>query len=151
VPTTFRTPVPPGCPLHLRSSDAGFARLHLLQRWANGVRGLYGVPVWLVGSALRDDNADPRDWDIRLRLSDAAFRARYGPPLAWVAQGTSGLWERTRWRWSDDCTKMSREGAVYTRLNIDFQVYPRAYWERFVGEGRMRLDTRWFRGRFEVV
>lgn len=133
-------PVPDGCPAHLRDR---MDRLVMLQARANGLRGLLGVPVWLVGSALRDDNPDPRDWDVRLLLPEHAFEARYGPVDEWILEGATGLWGRTRWRWSDECTRFSREWAGRARLNVDLQIYPLIHWQGFRGKPRMRLDTRW--------
>jgi hypothetical protein len=128
-------------PRHLADGE-GAHRLYLLQRWANALRGRYGVPVYLCGSALRDDNADPRDWDVRLRIPAARFRAMYGDPAQWCREGDTGQWTRVRWRWSDDCVKVTKEGWKQTRLNIDFQAYPPAMWNKFLDEPRLRLDTR---------
>jgi hypothetical protein len=114
-----------------------------LQRHGNGLRGCYGMPVYLVGSALQDGNPYPRDWDIRLHLPDSAFEAKYGPVSSWLQQGASGQWNRTRWRWSDDCVKQSQAIAADTELNIDFQVMPWCHRETYRGKPRMRLDTRW--------
>lgn len=133
-------PIPNGCPAHLRDR---MDRLCMLQGEANGLRGLLGVPVWLCGSAMRDDNGDPRDWDVRLVLPKHRFEARYGPVDDWMAEGAVGLWERTRWRWSDDCTKFSRDWSKTTRMNIDLQVQPLPTWLKHREEPRMRLDTRW--------
>jgi len=134
-----RAETPRGIPPSLRDGT----RWRLIRRWANGVRALYGVPIWLCGSALKWGNADPRDYDVRLELPADDFRRRYGDPVEWETQGGSGLWTRVRWRWSDDCLKMSREGYARTTLNIDFQVYPLAYARRmYRGERRVRLDTR---------
>jgi hypothetical protein len=108
------------------------------------VRGQYGWPVYLVGSALRDDNPDPRDWDVRVMLSDRWFRTRFGDPGLWEREGSTGNWTKEiRWRWSDACVKQAKHGSLHTRLNIDFQAYPLEYAHRFYGgQPRMRLDTR---------
>lgn len=140
MPDTIEIPIPEGCPAHLRERTD---RLVLLQRWANGIAGFYGVPVYLCGSALRDDNVDPRDWDVRLCLPDRDFTVRYGDVAAWVSQGQTGAWERPRWRWSEDCVKRTHEAWQQTKLNVDFQVYPEPYWDSFGDQPRVRLDTRW--------
>jgi hypothetical protein len=63
-------------PAHLRGRKN--ARLWSLRRLANGLRGYYGQPVYLCGSALLDGNTNPRDWDIRIELPDEQFALRYG-------------------------------------------------------------------------
>lgn len=128
-----------GCPKHLRENGE---RLASLKRYANWLRGYYAAPVYLCGSALIDFNAEPRDWDVRVKLSNAEFGRHFGDPAAWVEEGDTGDWTRVRWKWSDECVKMTRLGWKNTGLNIDFQIYPPAYWQRFDGEPRLRLDTR---------
>lgn len=132
-------PAPKGCPAHLSERPK---LIHLLRRWGNIVYAHYGVPVYLCGSALKPDAADPRDWDIRIRLSATSFLIRYGSPEEWENEGKTGFWSRTRWRWVDDCRKQSARGAKYTGLNIDFEVHPPSFWRRYSGEARLRLDTR---------
>ncbi len=129
----------PDGPAHLRARPD---RLFLLRRWANGVAGLYGEPVYLCGSALVDDNGSPRDWDVRVRLDSEAFTARYGEPDLWECEGVTGDWTSVRWRWAADAAKQTRRAWRHTRLNIDFQTMPAAYWDRVYGNRpRVRLDT----------
>jgi hypothetical protein len=127
-------------PTHLR----GNRWLKSLRREANGLRGLYGVAVFLAGSALLDSNPDPRDWDVRLTLPDADFQRRYGPVEDWISEGNTGRWTRTRWRWSDDCVRRSRQLSVALGVLVDFQVYPRTHVKRmhYTQKPRLRLDTR---------
>jgi hypothetical protein len=133
-------------PKHL----VGTTRLLMLRRVANNARGYFGSPVYLCGSALLDDNSDPRDWDLRVRLDDDDFAERYGNarPGAqiadqWEGEGATGEWTDLRWRWSDDCCKWSRRARRNTRLNVDFQVYPASYWDNHYQDlPRVRLDTR---------
>jgi hypothetical protein len=114
-----------------------------LQRLGNGLRGLYGAPVFLCGSALDRNNDDPRDIDVRIMLSDAEFRRRYGDPIKWMTEGGTGRWTTVRWRWSDDCTKQSRKAWRETKLNIDIQVYPQFHADTlYAKKRRVRLDTR---------
>lgn len=116
---------------------------HRLYRFANGIAGLYGVPVYLCGSALRPDNPDPRDYDIRVMLPDAQFEERYGSVRKWNDEGAVGNWTRVRWRWSADCTKQSRAGFRDTGLNIDLQVYPASHARAlYRDKRRVRIDTR---------
>ena len=113
-----------------------------LRAEANGLRGLYGVPVYLVGSALLDSNEQPRDWDVRLTLSDAEFARRYGNPERWETEGGDGQWTKVRWRWSDDCVKQSQRASANSGVLVDVQIYPERYVRRFSGKPRLRLDTR---------
>jgi len=110
--------------------------------WANQIAGRYGFPVYLVGSALTE--AEPRDVDVRVVLTDAAFFARFGiKPMrteseAWKPEQSEG----TRRLYAEQ-GKLSRSAALTLHLNIDFQVQSesivlvRAYHER----PRRRLDT----------
>jgi len=126
-------------PAHLRGNP------HLrkkLRREANFLRAFYGMPVYLVGSALIDSNADPRDWDIRIVLDDPQFRRRYGDPDDWYHQGQTGAWTRVRWRWSDDCVKQSKRSSAVLGVNVDLQIHPRVMAEAFKYQHRFRLDTR---------
>ena len=120
----------------------------LLRRWANGLFTVYGSPIYLCGSALQPDNPDPRDWDIRVRIRAADWLIRFGESAAlWVEQGDTGQWTTGRWRWSDECTKRTREGWRHTHLNIDFQCYPACYWGKFKDQARVRIDASHLRER----
>lgn len=129
-----KQPIPPHVKDHL---------FHF-RRWANALRGYYGVPVYLVGSALSGNNAKPRDWDIRIELSDEDFARRFGDPQAWETEGGTGKWTDIRWRWSDECVKRTKDGWRMTGLNIDFQIYPRSHVKLMYPRSlpRLRLDTR---------
>lgn len=136
---------PKGCPSHMR--DKNLHVLIRLQSWGNSIRAYYGVPVYLTGSAMRDDNPVPRDWDVRLCLPDARFAAVFGDPEEWKRQGDSGDYTTVRWRWSDECTKRSREGHKATGVNVDFQIYPTLEWVKYLASPstypKMQIDTRW--------
>jgi hypothetical protein len=132
---------PRGAPKHLREDPGLFANWWRLYRWANSLQNVFGAPVYLVGSALRDDNPDPRDWDIRIILSDRRFAQRYGPVDEWEDEGSSGNWGRTRHRWARECVKYAENGARHTQLNIDFQVYPHSHAPAYAGKPRLRLDN----------
>lgn len=137
---TFRIPRRRNMPAHLKEN---FHRWFALLRWANGMAGLYGVPIYLCGSALRDDNAEPRDWDVRIRLPRKVFEAKFGGSADdWYDEGSTGIWSNVRWRWSAECVRMSRQASERTKLNIDFQIFPPAYWKHFAKRPRFRLDTR---------
>jgi hypothetical protein len=117
-------------------------RLAQMQRWANRLRGRYGVPVYLVGSALREDNPDPRDWDFRLTLPDEDFALRFGPVDEWRDEGYTGDWTRTRFRWSDQCVKDTKDAVAWMHLNADVQIYPASHVaELYADQPRVRIDT----------
>lgn len=130
---------PRGLPKHITCES----KWGLLYRFANSIAALYGAPVYLCGSALRSDNDDPRDWDIRIMLSEAEFARRFGDPVKWADEGCTGRYSRVRWRWSDECCNRSRQGFAETRLNIDLQIYPTSHARRlYRGKKRVRIDTR---------
>lgn len=129
-------------PEHLRSK-LGRARLKRLRAQANGLRAYYGVPIYLVGSALQDANEDPRDWDIRIMLPDARFQKRFGSRKSWETEGATGEYTKIRWRWSDECVKHSKVLSSRTGLNCDVQIFPASYArERFPKLPKLQLDTR---------
>ena len=129
-------------------------RVAMLKRYANFMSALFGGPVYLAGSALRADNPDPRDWDVRLLLPDGDWALRYEPGEAlteqgaakvvqqWVSQRYTGAHTRLYWRWADEMVKYSNMGRRQCLVNIDFQVYPASYWRLYDVEPRVRLDTR---------
>lgn len=113
-----------------------------LRRWANRLRGRYGVPIYLCGSALRADNPDPRDWDVRIMLPDERFALAFGPVDEWRDEGCTGKWTRTRFRWSDQCVKDTQDFAAWCHLNGDVQIYPESHAATvYANEPRLRLDT----------
>lgn len=130
-------------PEHLRTKE-GRERLKALRTQANGLRGILGEPVYLCGSALMDFNKEPRDWDIRVTLTDAHFKRKFGDPKEWQQQGSTGKWTQVRWRWSDFCVKQSQRFSRWTGLNCDVQVYPMFHVKamRYEKAPRLRLDTR---------
>lgn len=118
------------------------AQMWKLRRWANRLRGRYGVPIYLCGSALREDNPDPRDWDIRIMLPDDDFALRFGPVEEWRAEGCTGNWTRTRFRWSDQCVKDTKDFAAWVHLNGDVQIYPESHAATMYGDKpRVRIDS----------
>lgn len=132
---------PRGLPVHMHR------HWWALRRFANGVRGLYGLPVYLVGSALRPDNASPRDIDIRIEMPDAEFERRFGSVRRWLDEGCTGNWSPVRWRWSDECVKRSKQAWREIDALVDFQIYPKSYCRSlFAKKKRVRIDTRGARG-----
>ncbi len=97
--------------------------------------------VYLVGSALEDDNPEPRDWDLRLWLMDIQFWDRFGASQKWMEEGETGDWTEVRWVWSEVCTAWTKEGCDCTGLNIDFQIYPFEKWLEFLGQPQLLLAS----------
>lgn len=129
-----------GAPAWL-NSDEHYRERWALIHWANGTRGLYGVPIYLVGSALGEDNPTPRDWDIRCCFPDEDFKARFGDPWIWEEEGANGLWTDIRWRWSDECVKRTKGAWKCTELNVDFQIQTENSWAAYGFQPRVQLDT----------
>jgi len=106
--------------------------------WANQMAARFGRPVFLVGSALR--LPDPRDYDVRIVLSDDEFRDRYGDPHEYEA----GTWLPHRFpsmlRYYADMAKLTQQAVAAIRLNIDFQVHPRRFAYGYREQPRRRLD-----------
>jgi hypothetical protein len=113
-----------------------------MTRWANRMRGRYGAPVYLCGSALREDNPDPRDWDFRITLPDEDFARRFGPAIEWDSEGKTGDWGRTRFRWSDQCVKDTKDAWAWIHVNADVQIYPQSYVDTYHADSpRVRVDS----------
>jgi hypothetical protein len=117
----------------------------ILRPWANQIAARFAAPVYLVGSALREEY--PRDVDIRIVLTDADFVQRYGisadephriGPHATHSPDYRRLCERY---WTD----IAKLGAWASRnhsrgLNFDVQVQSDSLAVPFVLHERMRLD-----------
>ena len=114
-----------------------------LINWAYEMRERYNAPVYLVGSALR--KRDPRDIDIRIRMTNRDFGIRYGglnwqiAAALWIVEGKTGHWGRTRWKWARECGNATFDAWDRLQLNIDFQVYPASYWREYTGKPRYKL------------
>ncbi len=103
----------------------------------------FGAPVYLVGSALREN--DPRDIDIVIPLEDELFIACYGDE-----HDTTDLWKRglrngsppSIWRrWAKDCAKQAKAMTMYCKRAVDFTTQPMSHFETYSGD-RVRLDCR---------
>jgi len=98
----------------------------LLEGWANQIAARFHAPVYLVGSALAQ--AQPRDIDIRVVLTEEAFLKRYG--CTWIDAETIGPWSHVDRpievaRYWTDVAKLGKWAAEHHgggMLNIDFQV-----------------------------
>ncbi len=104
----------------------------------------YGLPVYLVGSALRDP--DPRDIDIVIPVPDDLFLSMYGD-----AEDTLVDWADAiraprvdlpkQWlRWARDCAKQGRELTYFCHRQVDFKTQPQTYFDTFNHKPRQRLD-----------
>jgi hypothetical protein len=120
-----------------------------LQPWANQMASRFGRPVYLVGSALR--LPEPRDYDIRIVVTDEEFTARYGDPYAWA----EALWWPSRndgsLRYAADMGDLSREASLALSRNIDFQVQPPCEARRHLVGDDQRLDVEGRRRRLDTV
>ena len=132
-------------------------RLFLLRRWALVLRARFDAHVHLVGSALRDDNHDPRDWDVRVLLTYEQFAARYAPARMrkalsprdiarlWNEQyfGRSGDDRSLYWGWLREPQAVGKEAYEKSlRLNVDFQAYPPNEWAGWRGHPRWKITGR---------
>lgn len=104
----------------------------------------YGLPVYLVGSALRDP--DPRDIDIVIPVLDDLFLAMYGDLTDTLAGWQSGIrvphadLPKTWLRWAKDCAKQGRQMTYFCRRQVDFKTQPQSYFDTFADKPRLRLD-----------
>ena len=132
-------------PHHLKLNQP---RLFLLRRWARIIEAEYERGVYLVGSALRNDNANPRDWDIRVPLTYAQFAARYASrrqrdvmsgrdiALLWNDQyyGRTDDDRQIYWNWYHESTKVMKTAfRVHLGLNVDFHSCPPCEWRAWNG------------------
>lgn len=97
--------------------------------------------MWLVGSALKDGNAKPRDWDIRIVLSEQAFARRFGDSDIWQEEAVTGRWTDVRWRWSNECIKQGVWASGYSGLNVDFQIFPATVAKVYKFRPKFRLNA----------
>jgi len=117
----------------------------VLRAWnyASALSALFfGLPVYLVGSALTDP--DPRDVDLVIPMPEDLFLAAYndGRPEdlgAWQSglrdPNPPAMWRR----WARDCAKASRLATMFCGRRVDFKVQPQRYFDSFKGP-RVRLD-----------
>lgn len=95
-----------------------------LQLWADRIFARYGFPVYLVGSCLAGgDNVI--DIDVRVILPDPDFNSRWPERSGWALE----------------MGKQGRHAALFSRMNVDFQVQSsteaRAFWDM----PRVRIDS----------
>jgi len=134
-----KIPIRKGMPLHLKNR---LDRWYMLVRFATLRSGLYGVPIYLVGSALQDDNDDPRDWDLRCRFTNQMFEVKFGSVNDFLIEAGTGMWTRVSHRWSIECVKASKKAWKETHLNVDLQIQTPEQWLQHKNSPRLRLDMR---------
>lgn len=137
-------------------STPTYSDTNRLVRYANKMRGFYGYPVYLVGSALINEKT-ARDFDLVCVIPDQEFITRYAydelalhkddeiPKVieSWNLGVNDGLSSDVFWRWSDDCKKKSLAGTRYVRKYIDFKVLPISHdLQQYEKHSKLRLDTR---------
>lgn len=136
---SIRIPQRKNMPLHLKQQQD---RWYSLIRFATLSSGLYGVPIYLVGSALQDDNPEPRDWDLRCCFTHKMFEIKFGSVKDYIIESGTGIWTIVSHRWANECVKRTKKAWTETNLNIDFQIQPTYIWKRFKHLPRLRLDMR---------
>jgi hypothetical protein len=112
----------------------------LLEGWANHIAGRFNAPVYLVGSALREER--PRDIDIRIVLTDEAFMQRYGCPR-WECDFLGhDVSTPAVVRYHRDMAKHGEwAGRHHSRgLNFDFQVQDETSAAKYADQPRVRID-----------
>jgi hypothetical protein len=121
-----------------------------LIRYANGLAGFYGHPVFVVGSSLRSANA--RDIDLVCVIPDQDFWLRYINPNPrvglkndnveqfWLRYMTE-MYNKANWMWWREMNKKSRAGMENTRLYVDFKVFSQWYDDRYYSKlPKFRID-----------
>jgi hypothetical protein len=137
----FKVPDIDGAPEHIANNPG---LVFDLRRVGNFMADYYRAPVYLVGSALR--KADPRDWDIRVILSDDEFTRRFGDVKEWESQHIAGSYGKIGWLVSEENHKKSRElqKQMHGKF-VDFKVLPESYfnsrWKEELGHPKLRIDT----------
>lgn len=110
------------------------------RRNANSLAARYGAPVLLVGGALIDE--EPRDYDVRIVLSNSTFRRFYGGTSIDERPETAAFdYEPWEWRRAYDCLKQSRILMGRMMVSIDLQIQSVDEAKRYEGQRSIRLDT----------
>jgi len=117
---------------------------NLLIRWANRMRTYYGHPIYLVGSQL-SDKTNPTDVDVVCIIPDKEFSLRFQVSIGdWHQERGCYIISESYWEWTDRCVKDSLNGMRYTKLKIDFKVYPETLDLVYRSDifPKLKLDTR---------
>lgn len=113
----------------------------ILPGWANQMYARFGHPVYLVGSCLHSETKT-RDVDIRIMLPDDEFEGRYGSVAEWREDAWRPEWRESRQCWAMDMAKLSRDISKIYVINVDLQVYPQSYADKYHGDQeRLRIDS----------
>lgn len=110
------------------------------QQNANSLAILYGGPVFLVGSGLT--KAAPRDWDVRIVISELDRLRLFGSKDTDWIDGFS-QWGPARWRLELESLRACRRmGERYKRFRFDLQIQELDYvLARHRNSPRLRLDS----------
>lgn len=126
-------------PKHLQPGGVNHDKLLKLESFALKLKHLYWQPIYLVGSSLAEANEKPRDWDIRIEMPNDEFEIKFGNAFDWHQEGSTGQWTQIRLRWSDECTKRTKEAWRETGLNVDFQIYPELICSKYATHRKYQL------------
>lgn len=109
-----------------------------LRPWANQLAARFGHPVFLVGSALEEE--DPRDVDVVCILPSLEFWGRYGGSLSHEAP--SAQWKPGSLRWGRDMAKLGAYASQHLGVNVDLKVQADYLADhRFPDRPRERIDN----------
>ncbi len=108
-----------------------------LRGWANQIVARYGHPVYLVGSALAEQ--ETRDVDVVCILPDDEFRNRFGGSYTETTRLGPVPDGGPQSRWCAEVAKFARQGCRYhPGANIDFKVQDMS---GAPNAERLRIDT----------
>lgn len=116
----------------------------LLHGWSCQIAARFNAPVYLVGSAVVE--AEPRDVDVAVVLSDEAFVQRYGLSAVHMTQiGDARDMPEHRRYWQDvaKLTAWCMQHHMGGQLNLDLKIQDESEVaaRRHSAEFRVRLDT----------
>ena len=128
-------------------SSLAIARLEYFRTISHDVSRYYqGHPVYLVGGALRDLEAEPRDVDLVCVLPAKTWRIMFGGTYEeWVV---GRAWPNATWlRWARDTVKRSEHLSEEARRFVDFRTMHEEHAKRYSGHPRLRLSEEIVPGR----
>lgn len=86
----------------------------------------FGVPVFLIGSALSE--AEPNDIDVRIILPDGQFDVWFGD-IVGIRSTDPGAWSDRSYAWAAFCGKQAAWVSKFCGVPLDFQVLPECWWK----------------------
>lgn len=126
-----------------------YARLQYFETIAHDVSRYYhGHPVYLVGSALRDLELEPRDIDLVCVLPADTFRDMFGGSYSDWMVGKAWPDRNECWlRWAHDTAKRSEQLSSEARRFVDFRTMHEEHAKRYADHPRLRLSVEIVPGR----